>query len=211
MNLKRLFDIVASLTGIAIFALPMIVVAILVRIWLGKPILFKQVRPGQNAEPFTIFKFRTMTDATDKNGNPLPDDKRLPPFGQWLRRLSLDELPQLFNVLRGDMSVVGPRPLLTEYLEFYSPEQARRHEARPGITGWAQVNGRNALSWPEKFALDVWYVDNQSFLLDLKIILMTIKMVLSGKGVSMPGHATFHRFDEFMREQQKTKQQALTE
>ncbi len=207
MILKRLFDIIAALAGLAVFAIPMIIVAILVRTRLGTPVLFRQVRPGLNAEPFTIFKFRTMTDETDENGDPLPDEKRLPPFGIWLRRLSLDELPQLFNVLRGDMSVVGPRPLLTEYLEFYTPEQARRHEARPGVTGWAQVNGRNALSWPEKFALDVWYVDNQSFLLDLKIILKTIKLVLSGEGVSMPGHVTFRRFDEIMREKQAGKSQ----
>ena len=199
MTLKRIFDIAASLGGIAVFAIPMMIVAVLVRTRLGTPILFKQVRPGLNAEPFTILKFRTMTDATDKDGNLLPDENRLPPLGIWLRRLSLDELPQLFNVLRGDMSVVGPRPLLFEYIEFYSPEQDRRHEARPGITGWAQVNGRNALSWPDKLAYDVWYVDNQSFLLDLKIVLMTVKMVLSGEGVSTPGHATFQRFDDYMR------------
>ncbi|GAB4459012.1 MAG: sugar transferase [Anaerolineae bacterium] len=170
------------------------VIALLVRVKLGAPVLFRQQRPGLHGRPFTIYKFRTMTDARDAKGQFLPDADRLTAFGRLLRRTSLDELPELFNVLRGEMSLVGPRPLLMQYLDRYTPEQARRHEVRPGITGWAQVNGRNALTWEEKFALDVWYVDHQSLWLDLKIILLTIWSVLRREGISQQGHATMPEF-----------------
>lgn len=161
---------------------------------MGRPVLFSQVRPGLNGKPFTMVKFRTMTDARDEHGQSLPDSERLTAFGRFLRASSLDELPELWNVFKGDMSLVGPRPLLMEYLELYSPEQARRHEARPGVTGWAQVNGRNALSWEEKFNLDVWYVDNHSFWLDLKILFMTVFKVLKRSDISQQGEATMSRF-----------------
>ncbi len=196
MVLKRIFDIAVALIASVVFAVPMVIVALLVRARLGSPILFRQTRPGLNGEPFTFLKFRSMTSECDADGKPLPDDQRLPPFGKWLRSTSLDELPQLINVLRGDMSFVGPRPLLMEYVEHYTPEQARRHEVRPGITGWAQVNGRNAVAWPERLAMDVWYVDNRSFLLDLKIIALTLSRVLKREGINAPGHATVQRFDE---------------
>ncbi len=169
-------------------------VAYLVRKNLGSPVLFRQVRPGMHGKPFEMIKFRTMLDAVDAQGNVLPDDVRLTPFGRFLRSTSLDELPELWNVLKGDMSLVGPRPLLMEYLPLYSTEQARRHEARPGVTGWAQVNGRNAISWDDKFKLDVWYVDNQSLWLDIKIIFLTIKKVLVRDGISAEGEATMTRF-----------------
>ena len=161
---------------------------------MGPPALFRQQRPGRNGERFTLLKFRTMRDATDAAGQPLPDAERLTPLGEFVRRSSLDELPQLLNVLRGDMSLVGPRPLLMEYLPLYSARQARRHEVRPGITGWAQVNGRNALGWPEKLEMDVWYVENRSFLLDLKILLLTVGRVLARSGISQPGAATMEKF-----------------
>jgi sugar transferase EpsL len=161
---------------------------------LGSPVLFRQQRPGQHGRPFTIYKFRTMSDVRDGQGNLLPDAGRLTPFGRFLRRTSLDELPELFNVLKGEMSLVGPRPLLTEYLDRYTLEQARRHEVRPGITGWAQVNGRNALTWEQKFALDVWYVDHLSFWLDLKILALTGWKVLRCEGISQTGHATMEEF-----------------
>jgi sugar transferase EpsL len=192
--MKRLFDL-ALITVLLPAVLPLLVtIAAFVRVRLGSPVFFLQKRPGFLGEPFGLVKFRTMLDARDSGGNLLPDDQRLPSFGRWLRSTSLDELPELLNVLKGDMSLVGPRPLLMEYLPLYSPEQARRHEVRPGITGWAQVNGRNAISWEEKFKLDVWYVDNQSFWLDLKILALTLKRVFLRNGVSAPGEATMPKF-----------------
>lgn len=192
--IKRLFDIVASLLGLLLLSPVILFVAWQIRRKLGKPVLFRQVRPGVGGHPFEMIKFRTMRDAVDANGNALPDVERMTPFGNFLRSTSLDELPELWNVLKGDMSLVGPRPLLMEYLPLYSVEQYRRHELRPGVTGWAQVNGRNALSWEEKFELDVWYVDNRSFWLDLKIILMTLKKVFVREGVSADGEATMSKF-----------------
>ncbi|HDZ9467109.1 TPA: sugar transferase [Vibrio cholerae] len=161
---------------------------------LGSPVLFRQTRPGLNGQPFEMIKFRTMKDAVDANGNPLPDSERMTPFGDKLRNSSLDELPELWNVLKGEMSLVGPRPLLMQYLPLYSKEQARRHEVRPGVTGWAQINGRNAISWEEKFKLDVWYVDNRSFWLDLRILLLTVKKVFVKEGISADGHVTIAPF-----------------
>lgn len=172
----------------------MTILILLVRIKLGSPVFFTQIRPGLRGKPFQMFKFRTMTDQCGSDGLPLPDAERLTPFGRWLRATSLDELPELWNVLKGDMSLVGPRPLLMEYLPRYSPEQARRHEVRPGITGWAQVNGRNTLSWEDKFKLDVWYVDHQSLWLDIKIIWMTLKKVIVREGISAEGEATMSQF-----------------
>jgi len=171
-----------------------LLVALLVRIRLGSPVLFRQQRPGLYGRPFTLLKFRTMTDATGETDELLPDAQRLTPFGLFLRRSSLDELPELYNVLRGDMSLVGPRPLLMEYLPLYTPEQARRHEVRPGLTGWAQVNGRNAISWEEKFSLDRWYVDHQSLGLDLKILWMTLRNVIAQQGISAQGEPTMPKF-----------------
>lgn len=162
---------------------------------MGRPALFRQVRPGLHGRPFEMIKFRTMRDATGPDGQPLPDADRLTAFGRWLRATSLDELPELWNVLKGDMSLVGPRPLLMEYLSLYTPEQARRHEVRPGITGWAQVNGRNALSWDQKFALDVWYVDRHTLWLDVKIIVLTLRRIVQGDGISAPGSATMEKFE----------------
>ena len=192
--IKRLFDVLLS--SLALFCLmPLIlVVAWQISRKMGSPVLFRQVRPGLNGKPFEMIKFRTMKDALDAAGNPLPDAERLTPFGQFLRSSSLDELPELWNVLKGDMSLVGPRPLLMEYLPLYSAEQARRHEVRPGVTGWAQVNGRNALSWEEKFKLDVWYVDNQSLWLDIKVLFLTVKKVLVRDGISAEGEATMSKF-----------------
>lgn len=192
--IKRLFDIVASFCGLLLLAPVIAIVAWQIRRRLGSPVLFRQVRPGLNGEPFEMIKFRTMRDAVDATGNPLPDSERMTPFGSFLRSSSLDELPELWNVLKGEMSLVGPRPLLMEYLPLYSPEQYRRHEARPGVTGWAQINGRNALSWDEKFKLDVWYVDNRSLWLDLKIIFLTIKKVVVRDGISADGEATMAKF-----------------
>ena len=169
-------------------------VAILVRLFIGTPVLFKQQRPGYRGHPFFIYKFRSMRDAVDRDGNPLPDSERLTGFGRLLRSLSLDELPELFNILRGEMSFVGPRPLLMEYLPLYSPEQARRHDVVPGLTGWAQINGRNALDWPTRFKLDVWYVDHWSFWLDIKIILMTAWKALVREGINQEGQATVEYF-----------------
>jgi len=191
---KRLFDIIASFFGLLFLSPVIAIVAWKIRKNLGSPVLFKQVRPGKDGKPFEMVKFRTMRDAVDAAGNPLPDSERLTPFGNWLRSTSLDELPELWNVLKGDMSLVGPRPLLMEYLPLYSPEQYRRHDVRPGVTGWAQVNGRNALSWDEKFKLDVWYVENRSFWLDFKILLLTVKKVLVRDGISAEGEATMERF-----------------
>jgi lipopolysaccharide/colanic/teichoic acid biosynthesis glycosyltransferase len=192
--LKRIFDIIFSLILISILVIPMVFLSLLIYLFLGRPVLFRQTRPGLNGKPFVLYKFRTMTNKTDPQGNLLPDEERLTRFGQFLRATSLDELPELFNVLKGDMSLVGPRPLLMEYLPLYSKEQARRHEVRPGITGWAQVNGRNALSWQDKFKLDVWYVDHVSFLLDLKILVMTLLKVLKREAINQPGKATMEKF-----------------
>lgn len=192
--LKRIFDVVASAIGILLLSPVILVVALLIRRKLGSPVIFRQTRPGLNGTPFEMVKFRTMLDATDKHGNSLPDDQRMTPFGSLLRATSLDELPELWNVLKGDMSLVGPRPLLMEYLPLYSKEQYRRHEVRPGVTGWAQVNGRNAISWEDKFRLDVWYVDNRSLWLDLKILFLTVKKVLVRDGISGEGEVTMSKF-----------------
>lgn len=192
--MKRLSDILIALVALLVFAPILLVVAILVRLLLGKPVLFRQLRPGKGGRPFTLIKFRTMLDSSDAEGRQRPDEERLTRFGRFLRSTSLDELPELWNVLRGDMSLVGPRPLLMQYLPRYSPEQARRHDVRPGLTGWAQVNGRNALSWPEKFALDLWYVENRSLWLDLKILLLTVKQVVFRHGISAEGAATMPEF-----------------
>ncbi|MDN5843869.1 MAG: sugar transferase [Alcaligenaceae bacterium] len=192
--MKRLFDLMVSLFGLVVLALPLLALIILVRFKLGSPVFFFQARPGLHGRPFQMIKFRTMCDTVDAAGNPLPDDQRLTSFGRFLRATSLDELPELWNVLKGDMSLVGPRPLLMEYLPLYSSEQARRHEVRPGITGWAQANGRNAISWEEKFELDVWYVDNRSIGLDLKVLFLTIRKVLCRDGISAAGEATMPRF-----------------
>lgn len=191
---KRLLDIVASSLGLVILAPVFIATAILVRVKLGSPILFRQVRPGLHGQPFKMMKFRTMTDERNSQGELLPDAQRLTSFGKFLRSSSLDELPELLNVLKGDMSLVGPRPLLMEYLPLYSAEQSRRHHAKPGITGWAQINGRNAISWEQKFALDVWYVDNQSVLLDIKILCLTVWKVFKREGISAAGEATMSKF-----------------
>jgi lipopolysaccharide/colanic/teichoic acid biosynthesis glycosyltransferase len=192
--MKRLFDLLASALGLLLLALPLAVLAWQVRRKLGSPVLFSQVRPGLHGKPFRMVKFRTMTDARDASGALLPDAQRLTPFGRILRSSSLDELPELWNVLLGEMSLVGPRPLLMEYLPLYSPEQARRHEVRPGITGWAQVNGRNAISWADKFALDVWYVDHRSLWFDLRILWLTVRKVLVRDGISAQDCATMTRF-----------------
>jgi lipopolysaccharide/colanic/teichoic acid biosynthesis glycosyltransferase len=192
--MKRVFDLVISLFALIVLCPIVLTTAILVRIKLGSPILFTQERPGLNGKTFKMMKFRTMLDASDKHGNQLPDDQRMTAFGAFLRSASLDELPGLFNVIKGDMSLVGPRPLLVQYLPLYNQIQARRHNVRPGITGWAQVNGRNAISWEEKFAFDVWYVDNQSFWLDFKILLLTVKKVFVREGISADGHVTIDAF-----------------
>jgi lipopolysaccharide/colanic/teichoic acid biosynthesis glycosyltransferase len=192
--MKRLFDLTATTLGLLLLAMPLLGLAWLVRRKLGNPGFFTQVRPGMNGKPFKMIKFRSMTDARGPSGVLLPDAERITPFGRFLRASSLDELPGLWNVLKGNMSLVGPRPLLMEYLPLYSAKQARRHEVRPGITGWAQVNGRNALSWEEKFALDVWYVDNRSLWLDIKILWLTVKKVLVREGISAVGEATMPRF-----------------
>lgn len=191
---KRLFDLLAALAGLVLLSPVILVIAALIRWKLGTPLIFRQQRPGYRGKPFYIYKFRTMTDARDPDGNLLPDADRLTALGRFLRSTSLDELPELINVLRGEMSLVGPRPLLMQYLERYSPEQARRHDVLPGITGWAQVNGRNALTWEDKFRLDVWYVDHRSLWLDIKIILITLVKVLRREGISQPGFATAEEF-----------------
>lgn len=192
--LKRVFDIVVSLIGLLFLSPVLVLLSLFIKLEHGSPILFKQTRPGKDGKPFTFYKFRTMTNETDVEGNLLPDKDRLTSFGSFLRKTSLDELPSLFNVMRGDMSLVGPRPLLMQYLPLYNDFQKRRHEVKPGITGWAQVNGRNALSWPKKFELDVWYVDNQSFWLDLKILFLTIYKVFKREGISARGEATMKPF-----------------
>lgn len=191
---RRLFDIAASFTALVLLFPLILFIGWYVRRKLGSPVLFRQVRPGLNGKPFKMVKFRTMRDALDAAGNPLPDSDRITSFGSFLRSSSLDELPELWNVLKGDMSLVGPRPLLMEYLPLYSPEQYRRHEVRPGVTGWAQINGRNALSWEEKFKLDIWYVDNRSFWLDLKIIFLTVKKVVIRDGINADGEVTMPKF-----------------
>ena len=191
---KRLFDITAAFAALVLLSPVIAVVAWQINRQMGAPVLFRQARPGLNGKPFEMIKFRTMKDALDADGNPLPDSERLTAFGQFLRSSSLDELPELWNVLKGDMSLVGPRPLLMEYLPLYSAEQCRRHDVRPGITGWAQVNGRNALSWEEKFKLDVWYVDNRSLWLDIRILFLTVKKVLIRDGISAEGEATMPKF-----------------
>jgi lipopolysaccharide/colanic/teichoic acid biosynthesis glycosyltransferase len=192
--MKRTFDLVVAITLLAGLALPLTILALIIRVKLGSPVLFRQQRPGLNGVLFSMIKFRTMTDARNEQGEPLPDAERMTPFGKALRASSLDELPELWNVIRGDMSLVGPRPLLPEYLPLYSSHQARRHEVRPGITGWAQVNGRNALTWEERFDLDVWYVDHRSFALDMRILALTVQKVLKRDGINAPGEATVSRF-----------------
>ena len=191
---KRLLDLLASFFGLVVLSPILALVGLLVRRYHGSPVFFRQQRPGLGSELFTVYKFRTMTDARDDSGRLLRDAERLTSLGRFLRATSLDELPELFNVLRGEMSLVGPRPLFKHYLERYSPEQARRHQVLPGLTGWAQVNGRNALSWEEKFYYDVWYVDHWSFWLDIKILLLTFWKVLRREGISQPGHATAEEF-----------------
>ena len=191
---KRILDIIYSLGFILCFWWVYILVAILVKVKLGSPVIFKQQRPGLNGKVFMMYKFRSMTDARDKDGKLLSDEERLPKFGKLLRATSLDEIPEFFNILKGDMSLVGPRPLLVQYLERYNERQARRHEVRPGITGWAQVNGRNAISWEQKFEYDVEYVEKCSFLLDMKIIFMTIKKIFIREGISQEGNVTMEEF-----------------
>lgn len=192
--IKRLFDIVASLCGLILLSPVIAIVAWKIRKNLGSPVLFRQVRPGLDGKPFEMVKFRSMRDAVDASGIPLPNEERMTPFGRKLRSTSLDELPELWNVLKGDMSLVGPRPLLVDYLSLYNKHQARRHEIRPGVTGWAQVNGRNAISWEDKFNYDVWYVDNHNFWLDIKILFLTVKKVFVREGISSSENVTMPRF-----------------
>jgi lipopolysaccharide/colanic/teichoic acid biosynthesis glycosyltransferase len=200
--LKRLVDLVLGITAVILLSPILLITAILVSRKLGSPIFFTQVRPGKDGKPFKMVKFRTMRDAIDAQGNPLPDAERLTPFGRRLRSTSIDELPELWNVIKGEMSLVGPRPLLMEYLPLYSPEQAARHDLKPGMTGWAQINGRNAISWEDKFKLDTWYVRHQSLWLDIKIMALTVKKVLVRDGISAEGEATMTRFTG-SQEQQK--------
>ena len=194
MLAKRFFDLALSVILLVALSPAMILTACLIRWKIGSPVLFRQTRPGLNGEPFTLYKFRTMTDERDAAGNLLSDEKRLTKTGQLIRKTSLDELPQLINVIKGDLSLVGPRPLLMEYIPLYTKRQWRRHEVKPGITGWAQINGRNKVTWEEKFELDVWYVDHRSFLLDLKILLLTVVKVLKSEGVSQDRHVTAEKF-----------------
>lgn len=205
--LKRAFDVVCSFFGLLFLSPVILILAWMIRRKLGSPVFFRQLRPGKNGVPFEMIKFRTMRDAIDASGQPLPDSERMTPFGSFLRSSSLDELPELWNVLKGDMSLVGPRPLLMQYLPLYTAAQNRRHEVRPGVTGWAQVNGRNSLSWDEKFKLDVWYVDNRSLKLDVKILFLTVRKVLIKEGISQENNATMEPFtgsmvdhDKFSRE-----------
>ncbi|EJG0589756.1 sugar transferase [Vibrio parahaemolyticus] len=193
--MKRIFDFTASLCGLILLSPIIALVAWKIRKNLGSPVLFRQTRPGLNGKPFEMVKFRTMKDAVDAQGNPLPDSERMTPFGDKLRNSSLDELPELWNVLKGEMSLVGPRPLLMQYLPLYNKEQARRHEVRPGVTGWAQINGRNAISWEDKFKLDVWYVDNRNLWLDIKVLFLTVKKVFIKEGISAEGEATMPYFE----------------
>lgn len=191
---KRALDLALTIPALILLAPLMLIIALVVRVALGAPVLFCQVRPGLHGKPFTLYKFRTMTDARDAAGNQLPDSARLTPFGRFLRSTSLDELPELWNVIKGDMSLVGPRPLLMKYLDRYTPEQARRHEVKPGLTGWAQVNGRNSLTWEDKFKLDTWYVDHLSLALDLKILVLTLVKVFKREGISATDHDTMPEF-----------------
>jgi sugar transferase EpsL len=193
-KVKRLLDLILTLPGLVLISPILLIIAILIRWRLGSPVLFRQTRPGYKSQLFAVYKFRTMTDTRNESGKLLPDKERLRKLGQFLRSFSLDELPELFNVLRGEMSLVGPRPLLVQYLERYSAEQARRHDVLPGMTGWAQVNGRNALTWEDKFRFDVWYVDHWSFGLDLKILGITLWKAVTREGISQPGHATAEEF-----------------
>jgi sugar transferase EpsL len=192
--IKRVLDVIISVAGLILFSPVLCTIGLVVLVLHGPPVIFKQKRPGLHGKPFTIYKFRTMKDLYDSNNNMLPDADRLTKFGRWLRATSLDELPELINVLKGDMSLVGPRPLLLEYIDRYTPEQARRHDVKPGVTGWAQVNGRNDLTWEEKFKLDVWYVDNRNFWLDLYIIIVTVWKVFRREGISAEGYATMPKF-----------------
>lgn len=192
--MKRALDVAAAAAGLLVLSPVLLLVALAVRVNLGSPVFFRQARPGLHGRTFRLVKFRTMRDAADRHGRPLPDAERLTPFGRFLRASSLDELPELWNVLRGDMSLVGPRPLLTEYLPLYSPRQARRHEVRPGLTGWAQVNGRNALGWKDRLELDVWYVEHRSLALDVRILLRTVGTVFARRGISHAGHVTMEPF-----------------
>lgn len=194
LDRKRLFDIIISTILLTVLLPVLLVIAALVKGLIGSPVLFRQIRPGYKGAPFALYKFRSMTDKRDKDGILLHDSERLTPFGMALRASSLDELPELFNVLRGEMSLVGPRPLLMQYLSRYTAEQARRHEVKPGITGWAQINGRNAISWESKFKLDLWYIEHQTMKLDLKILLLTIKQVFQRRGIHQDGHATAEEF-----------------
>lgn len=194
MLVKRLFDFFISLFGLMIFFPLFLLFSVLIKINIGSPVFFRQIRPGKNGISFPMLKFRTMTNERDLLGNLLPDEKRMTKLGRFLRSTSLDELPELWNVLKGDMSLVGPRPLLMDYLPLYSKEQARRHLVKPGITGWAQINGRNNISWNKKFEYDIWYVDNRSFWLDLKILFMTIKKIIAREGISSDGHVTTEKF-----------------
>lgn len=191
---KRLIDMVVAMLGIVLLWPIILLVALMVRVYLGSPVIFSQERPGLHGSPFRIYKFRTMSSERGESGELLPDKERMSALGSFLRRFSLDELPQLVNVLKGDLSLVGPRPLLMEYLPLYNPEQARRHEVKPGITGWAQVNGRNAISWEDKFNYDVWYVDHWSLWLDMKILWMTLKKVARSEGISQAEHVTMEKF-----------------
>ena len=195
MFVKFLFGLVVAVPSVILLTPVFVLTGFFVRVKIGSPVLFKQVRPGLHGKPFVIYKFRTMTDVRDKDANLLPDGERLTSLGRFLRKTSIDELPELFNVIKGDMSIVGPRPLLMQYLDRYTHEQARRHEVKPGITGWAQVNGRNAITWEDKFKLDVWYVDNQSLWLDLKIIGLTLWKILKREGINQPGQATAKEFN----------------
>jgi sugar transferase EpsL len=211
--MKRVFDLIIIIPLVVVLLVPLAAIAGFVYFTMGSPAFFRQRRPGLHGKPFVIYKFRTMTDARDREGNLLPDEQRLTRLGRFLRATSLDELPELINIIKGDMSLVGPRPLLMQYLERYTPEQMRRHEVRPGLTGWAQVNGRNAISWEQKFKLDVWYVDNQSLWLDVKIILMTVWKVIKREGISAEGEATvgeFHPRPQIKPEKIKTNNPQIT-
>ena len=194
IKIKRCFDFIVALLALILVSIFLLITAIVVRFKLGSPVIFKQKRPGLHGKPFYVYKFRTMTEERDEKGELLPDHVRLTNVGKFIRKLSLDELPQLFNVLKGDISLVGPRPLLMEYLPLYTRQQARRHDVKPGITGWAQVNGRNAISWEDKFKLDVWYVDNCSFWLDIKILFLTVLKVFKSEGINQDGQATMTKF-----------------
>lgn len=191
---KRALDLILTVPILVVLAPVIVVIALLLRAKMGSPVIFRQQRPGLRGKPFVLHKFRTMTNVRDKHGSLLLDAERLTSFGKFLRRLSLDELPTLINVIKGDMSIMGPRPLLREYLQRYTPEQMRRHEVKPGITGWAQVNGRNAITWEEKFSLDVWYVEHVSFWLDIKILLLTLWKTIKGEGINQPGQTTMEKF-----------------